>query len=205
MASRRGLLDPGTAANRVDPGQAASASETVYLAVADERGNMVSFINSLFYGFGSGVVVSGTGFALQSRGAGFTFEPGHPNEVAPGKKPFHTLIPGFVTHREEPWLAYGVMGGSMQPQGHIQVLLNLLVFGMDLQAAIDAPRCRHSSGRRVAIEKVGEDVRAALEALGHEIEDYRDTSFGGGQAVMRLPRGWAAGSDPRKDGMAVGH
>ncbi len=205
IESRRDHLDPRTAGDHVDPGEAVSASETIYISVADEHGNMVSFINSLFFGFGSGVVVPGTGFALQSRGAGFTWEEGHPNQVAPRKKPFHTLIPGFVTRgSSEPWLAYGVMGGSMQPQGHVQVLLNLLVFGMDLQAAIDAPRFRHSAGRAVAIEKIGDEVRGALEALGHEIEDDRHTSFGGGQAVMRLERGWAAGSDPRKDGMAVG-
>ena len=204
IAARRALLDPKGAAERVEPGSAASASETIYLCTADEHGNMVSFINSLYEGFGSGVVVPGTGFALQNRGACFTFEEGHPNQVAPRKKPLHTIIPAFVTRGREPWLAFGVMGGSMQPQGHVQVLLNLLVFGMDLQAAIEAPRFRHTSGLEVAVEGAGRDTRAALAALGHLVVDPSVTSFGGGQGVMRLERGWAAGSDPRKDGMAGG-
>ena len=204
VVSRRSRLDPSVAAERVEPGSAVSASETIYLSTADEHGNMVSFINSLYEGFGSGVVIPGTGFALQNRGACFTFEEGHPNQVAPGKKPLHTIIPAFVTRRAEPWLSFGVMGGSMQPQGHVQVLLNLLVFGMDLQAAIEAPRFRHTSGLEVAVEGIDRDTRAALATMGHDLVDSSLTSFGGGQGVMRLERGWAAGSDPRKDGMAVG-
>lgn len=211
VRGRRALLDPARAADRPDPGPKPTASETVYLAVADAEGNMVSFINSIYEYFGSGVVVPGTGFALQNRGAGFTLEAGHPNTVAPGKLPLHTLIPGFVTRpgegeRQEPWLAYGVMGGSMQPQGHVQLLLNLLVFDMGIQEAIDAPRFRHMSGLRLALEAPLPDaVRERLSALGHEIVDEREVSFGGAQAVMRLPRGWVAGSDPRKDGHAAGH
>jgi gamma-glutamyltranspeptidase/glutathione hydrolase len=211
VASRRALIDPHRAADRPDPGAAVTASETIYLTVADSAGNMVSFINSLFDAFGSGVVVPGTGFALQDRGAGFTLDPGLPNTVAPGKRPFHTIIPAFVTKPdaqgvEQPWMSFGVMGGSMQPQGHVQVLLNLLVFGMDLQDAVDAPRFRHLSGRRVALEApVGEPVRSALTALGHVIVDERAVAFGGAQAIIRLPRGYAAGSDPRKDGMAAGY
>ncbi len=204
VGSRRSLLDADEAAGRVEPGSAASASETIYLCTADERGNMVSFINSLYEGFGSGVVIPGTGFALQNRGACFTIEEGHPNQVAPRKKPLHTIIPAFVTRGDEPWLAFGVMGGSMQPQGHVQVLLNLLVFDMDLQAAIEAPRFRHTSGREVAVERLSRETRAALALMGHHLVDPAITSFGGGQGVMRLNRGWAAGSDPRKDGMAVG-
>ncbi|MCY3705010.1 MAG: gamma-glutamyltransferase family protein [Gammaproteobacteria bacterium] len=202
--SRRVLLNPREAADRVDPGTVVPESETIYLCTADEHGNMVSFINSLYEGFGSGVVIPGTGFALQNRGACFTFEEGHPNQVAPRKKPLHTIIPAFVTHGGEPWLAFGVMGGSMQPQGHVQVLLNLLVFGMDLQAAIEAPRFRHTAGRDVAVEGMGRTTEVALALMGHHVLDPSLTSFGGGQAVMRLERGWAAGSDPRKDGMAVG-
>ncbi|OGU03593.1 MAG: gamma-glutamyltransferase [Gemmatimonadetes bacterium RBG_16_66_8] len=209
VAARRAALDPARAADRVEAGAPVTSSETIYLAAADADGNMVSFINSVFDYFGSGVVVPGTGFALQNRGAGFTLAEGLPNTVGPGRLPFHTIIPAFVTRtvdgREEPWLAFGVMGGAMQPQGHVQVLLNLLVFGMDLQHAIDAPRFRHLAGRRVAIEApVGESVRQALAAMGHELADERQVSFGGAQAVMRLVRGWAAGSDPRKDGLAVG-
>ncbi|MGH7481598.1 MAG: gamma-glutamyltransferase [Longimicrobiales bacterium] len=211
IRSRRALLDPERAAERVEPGVPVTASETVYLAVADSAGNMVSFINSIYEYFGSGVVVPGTGIMLQNRGAGFTLEPGLPNTVAPGKRPFHTLIPGFATRpgpdgRQQPWLAFGVMGGSIQPQGHVQLLLNLLVFDMPLQDAIDAARFRHYGGLRVGLEPpLGDDVRAGLEALGHEVVGLPRISAGGAQAVMRLDRGWAAGSDPRKDGLAVGH
>jgi gamma-glutamyltranspeptidase/glutathione hydrolase len=211
VAARRALIDPHHAADRLEPGKALTASETIYLTVADSAGNMVSFINSLFDAFGSGVVVPGTGFALQDRGAGFTLEPGLPNTVAPGKRPFHTIIPAFVTKSdaqgvEQPWMSFGVMGGSMQPQGHVQVLLNLLVFGMDLQDAVDAPRFRHLNGRRVALEEpIGDDVRRALSGLGHVIVDERTVAFGGAQAIIRLAHGWAAGSDPRKDGMAAGY
>ena len=211
VAARRARIDSHHAADRPDPGSALTASETIYVTVADSAGNMVSFINSLYDAFGSGVVVPGTGFALQDRGAGFTLDPGLPNTVAPGKRPFHTIIPAFVTKPdahgvEQPWMSFGVMGGSMQPQGHVQVLLNLLVFGMDLQDAIDAPRFRHLDGRRVALEApIRDEVRRALAALGHEIADERVVAFGGAQAIIRLPRGFAAGSDPRKDGMAAGY
>ncbi len=204
VRARRALLNPRRAADRVDPGPLAPESDTVYLCAADEHGNMVSFINSLYEGFGSGVVIPGTGFALQNRGACFTFGEGHPNQVAPRKKPLHTIIPAFASRGGEPWLAFGVMGGSMQPQGHVQVLFNLLVFGMDLQAAIEAPRFRHTTGRDVAVERMSHATGSALSRMGHRVIDPALTSFGGGQGVMRLERGWAAGSDPRKDGMAVG-
>ena len=209
IATRRALLDPTRAAERVEPGAAATASETIYLAAADSAGNMVSFINSNYEEFGSGVVVPGTGFVLQDRGAGFTLEPGLPNTVGPRKRPFHTLIPAFVTRPgpggEEPWLAFGVMGGAIQPQGHVQVLLNLLEFGMDLQEAIDAARFRHYQGLRVALEgPIPDSVRRALAKFGHQIELLAPGNAGGGQAVMKLLKGWAAASDPRKDGMAAG-
>jgi gamma-glutamyltranspeptidase / glutathione hydrolase len=218
IAARRAQLDPARAAERVQPGDAVTASETIYLAASDAEGNMVSLISSIYFAFGSGVVVPGTGIALQNRGAGFSMTDGLPNTVAPGKLPFHTIIPAFVTRTstdagvtrtsagEEPWLSFGVMGGAMQPQGHVQMLLNMLVFDMDVQQAIDAPRFRHLDGMRVAIESpVGDDVRAALRALGHDVVGERGVSFGGAQAVLRLPRGWAAGSDSRKDGHAGGH
>jgi gamma-glutamyltranspeptidase/glutathione hydrolase len=178
---------------------------------------MVSFINSIYDEFGSGVTVPGTGVMMHDRGSGFTLEEGRANTVAPRKRPFHTIIPAFVTRTtrasgvlrdaagEEPWLAFGVMGGSMQPQGHVQVLLNLLAFDMDLQQAADAPRFRHLGGLRVALESpIGDHVRQALAAMGHEIADERNVAFGGAQLIMKLPRGWAAASDPRKDGMAAG-
>ena len=205
LNARRALIDPTRAAARPQPGPAITDSETIYLSVADSEGNMVSLINSQFEHFGSGVVIPGTGFALQNRGAGFTLEEGHPNQVGPGKRPFHTLLPGFVTKAGAPWMAFGLMGGSMQPQGHTQLLMNILVFEMDVQDAIDAARFRHLEGLRVALESpVGPDVRAQLAALGHEIADEASVNFGGAQAIIRLDQGWAAGSDPRKDGMAVG-
>ena len=210
IAERRSHLDPRRAQARVDPGPLRTQSETVYLTVADAEGNMVSFINSNYDYFGSGIVVPGTGFVLHNRGAGFTLTPGLPNTAAPGKRPFHTLIPGFVTRtaggREQAYMSFGLMGGGMQAQGHVQFLLNYFVFGMDLQAAIDAPRFRHLDGLRVALEvPVGDSVRAALTALGHVLVDQPPGAFGGAQAIVRLPRGFAAGSDPRKDGMAVGY
>ena len=172
---------------------------------------MVSFINSLASAFGSGVVVPGTGLALQNRGAGFTMTEGLPNTVGPGKRPFHTIIPAFVTKTaadgtEAPWLSYGVMGGAMQPQGHVQVLLNLLVFGMDLQEALDQARFRHISGNQVGLEgPIDEAVRNRLRAMGHQVVDLPASSAGGAQAILRLARGYAAASAPRKDGMAAGH
>ncbi len=209
--ARRALLDPERAIERADPGTAITASETTYFTVADRHGNMVSFINSIASAFGSGVVVPGTGFALQNRGVGFSLDPDRANAVAPGRRPFHTIIPAFVTKtaddgREEPWLSYGVMGGAMQPQGHVQVLINLVDFGMDLQQALDAARFNHLSGNRVAIEPVvPPEVRKQLEAMGHVLADPTGVFFGGGQAIMRLERGWAAASEPRMDGMAAGH
>lgn len=209
LQGRRALIDAGSAAERMEPGRFITDSETIYLSVADEEGNMVSLINSVFGYFGSGVVVPGTGIVLQNRGGGFTMDEGHPNTVAPGKRPYHTIIPAFITREtpagEEPWLSYGVMGGAYQPQGHVQVFLNLLEFGMDLQEAIDAPRVAHASGKRITVEDpIPEAVRRKLEELGHEVGTAGRLSYGGAQAVMKLPRGWAAGSDPRKDGHAAG-
>jgi gamma-glutamyltranspeptidase / glutathione hydrolase len=209
IKQRRTQLDAAVqASDRVDPGPAATMSETIYLTVADKDGNMVSFINSLYDEFGSGVVVPGTGFALEDRGAGFTLQPGLANTVAPGKRPFHTLIPAFVTKDDQPYMSFGVMGGAMQPQGHLQVLLDLLVFHMGLQEALDQPRWRHLSGKKLGLEPaVPDSVRQALTALGHEIVDDRTLvgEFGGAQAIRRLARGWEAASDPRKDGEAVGY
>ena len=213
---RRSHIDPHKAATRVEPGPGRVSSETVYLTVADHDGNMVSFINSLFDEFGSGIVVPGTGFALQDRGAGFTLRPGLPNTVAPGKRPFHTLIPGFVTipgpHAtpdgggDEPYMSFGLMGGAMQAQGHVQFLLNHLVFGMSVQAAMDAGRFRHLSGTHVIVEPVIPDSAiAALRALGHDVAVSYERAFGGSQAIIKLPHGYVAGSDPRKDGEAAGY
>ena len=216
IAERRSHLDEAHAQAHVDPGPAQTASETIYLTTADSAGNMVSFINSLYSAFGSGIVVPGTGFALQNRGAGFTLEPGLPNTVAPGKRPFHTLIPGFVTRpganpapdgrSDTPYMSFGLMGGAMQAQGHAQLLLNLFVFGMDIQQAIDAARFRHTEGMNVFLEApITDSVRAALTSMGHVVSEGPGSMMGGSQAIIRLERGYAAGSDPRKDGMAVGY
>src|SRR5205823_2570448 len=187
IAERRSHIDRAHAATRVDPGPALTSSETIYLTVADSAGNMVSFINSLFDEFGSGVVVPGTGFALHDRGAGFTLVAGLPNTVAPGKRPFHTLIPGFVTRsvdgREQPYMSFGLMGGSMQAQGHVQFLLNHFVFGMDVQQAMDAPRFRHMESTHVIVEwALPDSVQNQLRGLGHRIEVGRPDQFGGSQA-----------------------
>jgi gamma-glutamyltranspeptidase/glutathione hydrolase len=210
IGMRRQQIDPNRAAERAQAGAPITDSETIYLTASDAQGNMISFINSIYDEFGSGVSVPGTGFMLQNRGAGFVMTEGHVNIVAPRKRPLHTLIPAFVTKTsatgEEPFMSYGVMGGAMQPQGHVQVLLNLLVFDMDLQKAIDAPRFRHNSGRAVSLEAaINADVQARLTALGHEVRVTGPGSFGGAQAIIKLVKGWAAGSDPRKDGMAAGH
>ena len=210
IADRRARLDPALAAAETPSGFL--PSETVYLTTADSQGNMVSFINSIFNCFGSGVVVPGTGFALQNRGSGFSLEAGHPNMVAPGKRPRHTIIPAFVTRSaaagEEPWLSFGVMGGPMQPQGHVQVLLNMLLFGMDPQQAIDAPRFRHLAGRQVLLEReISNPTLERLNAMGHEAEypPPGPQMFGGGQAITRSGDGYTAGSDSRKDGVALGY
>jgi gamma-glutamyltranspeptidase / glutathione hydrolase len=212
IQDRRGLLDPWRAMETTEPGAAATESETIYLSAADADGNMVSFINSVYFAFGSGVVVPGTGFDLQNRGSGFTLEPDRPNTVAPGKEPFHTIIPAFVTRiredgGDEPWMSFGVMGGAMQPQGHVQVLLNLLLFGMDPQEAVEAPRFRHYAGLRLGLEAgIGSEVRAALQARGHDTFTAGPGAVGGAQLILRLEGGgWGAGSDPRKDGQAAGH
>lgn len=210
IAERRSHIVPAKAQSRVDPGPLRTSSETIYLTTADADGNMVSFINSNYDAFGSGIVIPGLGFALHNRGAGFTLAPGLPNTAGAGKRPFHTLIPAFVTKtnngREEPYMSFGLMGGGMQAQGHVQFLLNMFVFGMDVQQAIDAARFRHLDGLRVAFESpVTDDVRVALHAMGHDIVDEAPVSFGGAQAIIRLRHGYAAGSDPRKDGMAIGY
>ena len=218
IASRRALIDSNKAIERPEPGPALTHSDTIFLAAADAQGNMVSLINSIFDAFGSGIVVPGTGLVLHDRGISFTMTEGRANTVAPRKRPFHTIIPAFVTKTtrhsgvlrdasgEDPYMAFGVMGAAMQPQGHVQVLLSMLLFGKDPQQAADAARFRHMSGESVLVEPpIGADVRAELRALGHDVDTAGIASFGGAQIVVKLPRGWAAGSDPRKDGLAIGY
>lgn len=224
IARRRSRLDPARALERTDPERSLTTSETTYLAVADEAGNMISFINSLGGGFGAGVVVPGTGFALQNRGVGFSYEEGRANSVGPGRRPFHTIIPGFVTRttpdgRQQPWLSFGIVGGPQQPQAHVQVLLNLLLFDLDVQQALDAPRFRHWSGNRVSFETaIPRATVDELRAMGHAPQDpLTETArvhfigsnaglvFGGGQAIMRSHRGYVAGSDARRDGLPAAY
>ncbi|MAA52292.1 MAG: gamma-glutamyltransferase [Phycisphaerae bacterium] len=191
-----------------DPGHVVvSDASTVYLSCADANGDMVSFIQSNYMGFGSGIVIPGTGIAMQNRGAGFVLTKGHPNRAAGGKRPYHTIIPGFVTHEGRPECSFGVMGGHMQPQGHVQVLWRMFELGMDPQAALDAPRWRIAEGCRVHLEPgFPEHTVQALRALGHHIEiaDERSVAFGGGQVIRRTDRGWIGGSDPRRDGCVGG-
>jgi len=216
IKERRGHIDLTKAMTRAAPGPERVSSETIYLSVADKDGNMVSFINSIYDEFGSGIVVPGTGFALHDRGAGFTMTPGLPNTVAPGKRPFHTLIPGFITKPgatraadgtgDIPYMSFGLMGGAMQAQGHAQFVINHVVFGMDVQRAQDVARFRHMDSTNVIVESANDDAAiAALERLGHRGRLGRPDQFGGSQAIIRLARGYVAGSDPRKDGHAGGH
>ncbi|MCB8966029.1 MAG: gamma-glutamyltransferase [Ardenticatenaceae bacterium] len=204
---RYASIDMATAAPP-QAGQPPRHGDTVYLTVADGEGNMVSWIQSLYMGFGSGLTAGTTGVQLQNRGANFSLEPGHPNEVAPGKRPYHTIIPGFITKDGQAWSSFGVMGGFMQPQGHLQVGLNLVEFAMDPQTALDAPRFNWIEGMEVALETaVADDIRANLHSRGHHLRDKATaTHYGGGQVIVRNPEDGIliAGSEPRNDGMAVG-
>jgi len=184
---------------------------TVYLTAADRNGMMVSFMQSNYMGFGSGVVVPGTGVSLQNRGFGFSMQAGHPNEVAGGKRPFHTIIPAFLTRDGAPVMSFGVMGGNMQPQGHLQTLVRMLDFGQQPQAACDAPRWRWQQGLSVDVEStMATGLREALGARGHILVGQDDPSkdFGSGQFIWRLGDpavdGYVAASDSRRDGLAAG-
>jgi gamma-glutamyltranspeptidase / glutathione hydrolase len=208
---RRALIEADRALAVAGPGQP-EHRDTVYLTVVDGRGNAVSFINSLYMGFGSGMVVPGTGIALQNRGACFVLEPGHANALQGGKRPYHTIIPALALRDGRLWLSFGVMGGFMQPQGHLQVMVNMVDHGLDPQAALDAPRFRvdQHGGPRVAIESVVPlKTRKALAAMGHQVQPEVTFApgFGGGQIIARDAESavlWA-GSDPRKDGCAMGY
>jgi len=211
------LIDPAylaARARRIDPARAQDfgpgeppAGGTVYLATGDASGMMVSLIQSNYMGFGSGVVVPGTGISLQNRGAGFSLDAAHPNALAGGKRPFHTIIPGFLARDGEPLAAFGVMGGPIQPQGHVQMLVRMLDHGQNPQAALDAPRWRWNREGTLDLESsASPDLRAGLAALGHRLTESTDSyfDFGAGQVVMRLGDGYLAASDPRRDGMAAG-
>ncbi|MEO5700472.1 MAG: gamma-glutamyltransferase family protein [Casimicrobiaceae bacterium] len=180
---------------------------TVYLCAADGDGMMVSLIQSNYMGFGSGVVVPGTGISLQNRGAGFTLELRHPNEVGGGKRPYHTIIPGFLTQDGAPLAAFGVMGGPIQPPGHVQTLVRLLDYGMNPQAALDAPRWKVSGRMSIDLEpSASPALRDGLRALGHKLSAVEDSymDFGAGQYIVRIEDGYIGASDPRRDGCAAG-
>ena len=212
-ASRRALLD---SRNAIDPpayGDPRMGSDTTYFTVVDKDRLAVSFINSLFLAFGSGIVAGETGIVLHNRGSGFSLVPGHPNRIEPGKRPFSTLIPAMLFKDGRLLMSFGVMGGDVQAQGHVQVLVNLIDRGMNLQQAIDAPRVRYISGKGVMMEpELGDAVINGLVALGHERvlppAGLRHRSFmGGGQAIMIDPatKALMGGSDSRKDGLAIGY
>jgi gamma-glutamyltranspeptidase/glutathione hydrolase len=204
LAERAKLIDPkkATTPSHGTPGP----GETVYLTAADESGMMISFIQSNYMGFGSGVVVPDTGISLQNRGHGFTLQDGHPNQVAGGKRPYHTIIPAFTTKDSEPVMSYGVMGGPMQPQGHAQMMIRMFDYGQNPQAANDAPRWQVMGGNTVAVEAgVSTDIIADLKARGHDVEVVPPARFGGGQMIYKLEDGYCGASDWRKDGQAVGY
>ena len=172
---------------------------------------MVSFIQSNYMGFGSGIVVPGWGVSLQNRGHGFALDPAHPNCVAPGKRPFHTIIPAFLTKDGAPQMSFGVMGGNMQPQGHLQTLVRMLVHRQQPQAACDAPRWRFNAGRQINVEAaLAAATVAGLVERGHQVEVIADSyqDFGSGQFIWRLGdpavEGYVAASDSRRDGLAAG-
>jgi gamma-glutamyltranspeptidase/glutathione hydrolase len=218
-AERRKLIDPQRAADAYENGaEILESGDTIYMTVADGDGNMISLIQSNYGGMGSGMAHPELGFGLQNRGALFSLEEGHPNVFEPGKRPFHTIIPAFVMKDGEPWLSFGVMGGSMQPQGHAQILINMIDFGMNLQEAGDAARIRHagssqptgeamSDGGTVNLESgYGTEVREKLAAMGHRIGTRR-SDYGGYQAIMRDTETgvYYGASESRKDGQAAGY
>jgi gamma-glutamyltranspeptidase/glutathione hydrolase len=221
-AERRKLIDPSHAAKKVGSGTPAlGQGDTIYLCTADDEGNMVSLIQSNYRGMGSGIVVPGLGFMFQDRGELFSMEPGHANVYAPGKRPFHTIIPGFVMKDGKPWEAFGVMGGGMQPQGHVQVLTNQIDFDLNVQEAGDASRWQHEGDNEPTGEKMTEsggyvevesgvpyETVRELKKKGHDVR-FDVGGYGGYQAIkVEMHDGqrvFVGGSESRKDGMAAGY
>ncbi|MCL4217172.1 MAG: gamma-glutamyltransferase [Candidatus Hydrogenedentes bacterium] len=215
---RAKLIDPTKAATNIAAGTAPDTSETIYLTAADNEGNMVSLIQSTYSGWGSHFVPAGLGFAIQNRGDAFSLNPDHPNRLEPHKRPFHTIIPAFVTQSDKPVFSFGVMHGDFQPQGHVQVLMNLLDFGFSPQQAGEQPRVYHGGssdpsgdaadgGGFVRFERhVPQEVKEQLEAMGHTI-NWDIGTWGGYQGIWRVdePLRYFGGSDPRKDGCAIGY
>jgi gamma-glutamyltranspeptidase/glutathione hydrolase len=207
-AARRREIDEARASNEWKPGagfDGRDRGDTVYLAAADAHGNVISFINSLFSDFGSGVLTPGTGVLLHNRGLGFTLEKDHPNRLAPGKRPLHTLVPAFIMKDGRPFMAFGVMGGDNQAQAHAQIVVNIVDFGMNVQEAGEAARVRHLEEGLAVESGIAPAVLKALQQRGHVLLDGRG-AMGGYQAVMIDPVTGVlmGGSDPRKDGLAIG-
>jgi gamma-glutamyltranspeptidase / glutathione hydrolase len=214
---RRKLISRSRAARVYDPGKI-EAGNTIYLTVADKNGNMVSLIQSNYRGMGSGMCPTGLGFILQDRGEMFSLDPGHANVYAPGKRPFHTIIPGFITKNGKPWISFGVMGGDMQPQGHAQIIINLIDFKMNLQEAGDAPRIYHTGSSEPTGEAMTtggilylengfrwEEIQKLL-SIGHNVQ-WNLGGYGGYQAIMwdEKNKVWYGASESRKDGQAAGY
>jgi len=220
-AEQRGKISMDRAMRSVEAGHAPlEHGDTIYMTTADQWGNMVSLIQSNYRGMGSGMTPPGLGFILQDRGQLFVLKEGHPNSFAPGKRPFHTIIPSFITKDGKPWISFGVMGGGMQPQGHAQIVMNLIDFGMGLQEAGDAPRIQHEGdtepegqvtqmkdGGEVELETgfSYETIRTLMEK-GHHVV-YADGPYGGYQAIMWDEKNgvWHGASESRKDGQAAGY
>jgi gamma-glutamyltranspeptidase/glutathione hydrolase len=210
------LMDPETLrqaahALRLDcvqgpPPELGVSRDTVYLTTADAQGMMVSLIQSNFRGFGSGIVVPGTGISLQNRGSGFNTQAGHPNCIGPNKRPFHTIIPGFAFLNDQPFMSFGVMGGHMQAQGHVQMMVRMIIHAQNPQAASDAPRWHLTEGGELALEPgFSEDTIASLRARGHALKiNEPEHIFGGAQLIARIEGGYCGGSDHRKEGLAAG-
>jgi gamma-glutamyltranspeptidase/glutathione hydrolase len=188
------------------PDANAEDADTVLLCVADDEGNVVSYINSRFAGFGSGLVAGDTGVALQNRGASFSLDPDHPNRLEPGKRPFHTLVPAVARLAPDDWLGFGVMGGYMQPQGHVQVLSNVVDYDMPLQAALDEPRWRYREDGSLAVEeRMADGVPTKLARKGHDVRVLPGGLFGGAQIVRNDGGTLSGATEPRKDGQTVGY
>jgi gamma-glutamyltranspeptidase/glutathione hydrolase len=208
---RAALIHPSRARKSVSPGRMPAGGDTVCLTTADAEGNVVSLINSLYFPFGCGLVAGETGIALQNRGFGFSADPDHPNCLAPGKRPFHTIIPAMILRSDRPLVSFGVMGGDMQAQAHVQLVSHLIDSGCNIQEAIDLPRFHYLGTDRVALEaRLAATAGQELAAMGHVIEDESAAlargGFGGGQGIMidPLTAVFWGGSDHRKDGCAVG-
>jgi gamma-glutamyltranspeptidase/glutathione hydrolase len=205
LRARAARIDPRRAGE--PPAGVPPVSGTVYLTAADAGGMMVSWIQSNYNGFGSGVVVPGTGISLQNRGAGFSVSPGHPNQVGPGKRPFHTIIPAFLSRDGEPVMSFGVMGADMQPQGHVQMVIRLADHDQNPQAAVDAPRWKVAKDGSLMVEAhMPADTVEGLRQRGHRVRVMPPDSldFGSAQVIRRLPSGYAAASETRRDGQAAG-